>query len=118
MQYIYGNPYIFSRIYLPGKKIQLAGHNISSQYFGIDSFTVVPGGLKVIGKYGNKESELLSQPLSGYYRQKAAGYKKKKLADGPGLSEQGYRDTPLALHCLLGKTRYSYEPEEEKRGNR
>ena len=61
-----------------GKTIQLAGRYPTSQYFGIDRFTAVPKSLKVIGKCSKKESELLSQTVSGHYRQKADGYKKDK----------------------------------------
>ncbi|MBM4146132.1 MAG: tetratricopeptide repeat protein [Nitrospira sp.] len=61
-----------------GEKIQLTGGNVTSQYFGIDSFTVVPKSMKVTGKCSKKESKLLSQTVSGYYRQKADGYKKEK----------------------------------------
>ena len=61
-----------------GKKIQLTGKNMTSQYFGIDYFTVVPKSVKVIGKCSMKESKLLSNNVSGYYRQKADGYKKEK----------------------------------------
>jgi hypothetical protein len=61
-----------------GKKIQLSGQTILSEYFGIDRFTVVPKSVKVIGKCSIKESKLLSQTISGYYRQKADGYKKEQ----------------------------------------
>ena len=61
-----------------GKTIQLAGKSPSSQYFGVDRFTVVPESLKVIGKCGIKESKLVSKQVSGYYRQKAEGCRKEQ----------------------------------------